>query len=288
MMWGCALASDLRRELATPGVMKTPLPYIVYVPDGYEGGQSRYPVLYLLHGAGSGATEWTDVIQIKTIIDDMVAQRTIPPALIVMPECRACWWVDSPQAAMETAFWSDLVPTITRRYRTIDTREGRAIAGFSAGGYGAVRFGLQYPERFAALAAISPAVYADVPPAQSAARVQFPFRNPNGEFNAALWKSRNYPALMEAYRRQGVLVSMYVVAGDHDKLGIAFETALLFKTLFEVQPEQVEFRVVDGGHSPQMVARALPDALKYLFSKLQPPIAVTGTPAKPAAVAVAK
>ena len=247
------------------------LNFVVYVPDGYETSRARYPVLYLLHGAGGDTAEWSNAINIQAVADKMIAAGEIPPALIVMPECRECWWVDSPRANIETAFWADFVPGIARRFRTIEAREGRAIAGYSAGGFGAVRFALKYPDKFAAVAAFSPAVYADVPPAQSMARAQLPFKLASGGFNVAMWKARNYPALMDGYTRQANRVPMFLVSGDHDKLGIAFETALLFKTMFELQGDIVEFRVVDGGHSTEIAAKALPDALKYVARFLKKP-----------------
>lgn len=268
-------AGELRRGQVASPTLNEDLEFVVYVPDGYETAKVRYPVIYLLHGAGGDAGEWTNAVKVREVVDAMIAKGDIPPALIVMPECRGCWWVDSPRANIETAFWADLLPAISKRYLTIEGREGRAIAGYSAGGFGAVRFGLRYPERFAAVAAFSPAVYADAPPPASMARAQLPFKTATGSFNLAMWKARNYPALMDGYVKQPLRVPMFLVSGDHDKLGIAFETALLFKTMFDLQGDMVEFRVVDGGHSLEVAARALPDALTFLFRFLEKPAAVT-------------
>lgn len=271
-----AHAGELRRELMPSPVLGDSVGYVVYVPDGYDASRSLYPVIYLLHGAGGDSGEWTGPVRVKDVADALIASGDIPPTLIVMPECRGCWWVDSQRANIETAFWADFVPGIARRYRTLETREGRAVAGFSAGGYGAVRFALKYPERFAVAVAFSPAVYAaGPPPATSMARAQLPFRTAAGVFNLPMWMARNYPALMDGYARQSYRVPMFLVSGDHDKLGIAFETALLFKTMFELQGDLAEFRVVDGGHSTEVAARAMPDALKYMFRYLQKPKSIT-------------
>lgn len=285
----CGQAGELRRESVPSPTLGENLNFVVYVPDKYEATRVRYPVLYLLHGAGGDAGEWTNsAIQVQAVADKMIAAGDIPPALIVMPECRGCWWVDSPRANIETAFWADLVPGLAAKFRTIEAREGRAIGGYSAGGFGAVRFALKYPEKFAAVAAFSPAIYSDVPPAQSMARAQVPFKLANGGFNAGMWKARNYPALMEGYTRQAIRVPMFLVSGDHDKLGIAFETALLFKTMFELQADAVEFRVVDGGHSTEVAAKALPDALKFAFRYLQKPATFTAESHPPMASAAVR
>jgi enterochelin esterase-like enzyme len=281
----CVQAGELRRDFMPSPALGENLNFVVYVPDGYEATRARYPVLYLLHGAGGDAGEWTSAINVQAIADKMIAAGEIPPVLIVMPECRGCWWVDSPRANIETAFWADFVPGIARRFRTIEAREGRAVAGYSAGGFGAVRFALKYPDKFAAVAAFSPAVYSDVPPVQSMARAQLPFKLASGGFNAAMWKARNYPALMDGYTRQANRIPMFLVSGDHDKLGIAFETALLFKTMFELQGDNVEFRVVDGGHSTEVAAKALPDALKYVTRFLQKPGTITAEKLPPMAAA---
>jgi S-formylglutathione hydrolase FrmB len=119
--------------------------------------------------------------------------------------------------------------------------------------------------------AFSPAVYAVTPPTWSAARRQPQFLRPDGQFNQALWSAENYPRLVDRYFGQTKQVAFYLVSGDSDKLGIAFETALLFKTLFEKQPEQVELRIVDGGHDWDVWDKTLDDALKYLFLFTQRP-----------------
>jgi enterochelin esterase-like enzyme len=275
---GIACAGEIRRETVASASLGRDIPFLVYIPDGYANGELRYPVLYLLHGAGGDETTWLDRGQIKARADKLVASGTIPPALIVMPGCPSCWWVDGARDKAETAFWSDLVPAVASRYRTIDKREGRLVAGLSAGGYGAVRYALKYPDRFAAAAALSPAVYAETPPANSAARRQPPFLDSAGKFDQAAWAARNYPSLMEPYFTQPVRVPLYLVSGDSDQFGIAFETALLFKRLFAQQPELTELRVVDGDHSWAVWANAMDDAMRYVFryaARPQPPVMVS-------------
>ena len=258
-------ASEIRRETLPSRALGQDLSFLVYVPDGYDTSAESYPVLYLLHGFGDNERAWVERGSIQAKADRLIASGAIPPALIVMPGCARCWWTDSPREKAETAFWGELVPKVASLYRTIETREGRVIAGLSAGGYGTVRFALKYPDRIAAAAAFSPAIYADTPPAASAARRLSPFVGIDGQFNQAAWTEENYPRLIERYFTAGKRVPIYLVSGDNDKLGIAFETALLFKRMFEMQPEQVELRVVDGGHSWSVWSNAVDDAMTYLF-----------------------
>jgi enterochelin esterase-like enzyme len=270
LLCGCVMAGEIRQESLSSRHLGQELPFLVYVPDGYALSGEIYPVLYLLHGFGDNEKAWAERGAIQARADRLIASGTIPPALIVMPGCAKCWWVDGGQETMpafkaESAFWSELVPAVASRYRTIETREGRVIAGFSAGGYGAIRFALKYPDRLAAAGAFSPAIYAETPPPASAARAQSPFIGVDGQFNQVAWSEQNYPRLIGGYFEQTKRVPMYLVASDNDRLGIAFETVLFFKRLFEKQPDLVELRVVDGGHGWTAWSGAADEVITYLF-----------------------
>ncbi len=260
-----AYAGEIRTDSLPSKALGHEMRYAVYLPNGYESGRQHYPVLYLLHGAGGDERSWSERGHIREKADRLIASGAIPPAIIVMPGCSACWWVDGSRDKAETAFWSDLVPAIDLKYRTIESRGGRLVAGLSAGGYGAVRFALRYPNRIAAAAALSPAVYTEAVPQLSAARIQPPFLAQNGQFDQASWEAHNYPALIERYFSQSFKVPLYLVAGDNDKFGVAFETALLFKRMFAKQPDQVELRVVDGDHSWKVWEATIDDAMRYMF-----------------------
>ncbi|MDX2156672.1 MAG: alpha/beta hydrolase-fold protein [Hyphomicrobiaceae bacterium] len=276
--------SVILKEDIPSAALARPFAYVVYLPKGYAQGDKRYPVLYLLHGAGGDEATWTKEGAVQTTVDRLIDAGSIPPAIIVMPGCKTCWWVDGAQDRAETAFWNELVPSISRRYRVIEGRRGRLIAGLSAGGYGAVRFAMRYPERVAAIAALSPAVYADLPPEISAARAQPPFRKADGSFDDRAWKEKNYPSSIDAYFAQPNKVAFYLMSGDNDRYGIAFETVTLFKRLYDRQPELAELRIVDGDHSWGVWSLALGNALPFLFrhaDKPQPMLMAAAPPNAP-------
>jgi enterochelin esterase-like enzyme len=275
--WQPAHASEIRSDFVPSKALARPMPVTIYLPDGYESGQKRYPVLYLLHGAGGDERAWLTRGHIQETADRLMRSGAIPSAILVMPGCPKCWWVDGAKDKAETAFWSDLVPAIDIRYRTIATRSGRLVAGLSAGGYGAIRFALRYPDRLAAAAALSPAIYTENVPATSAARSQPPFLGPDGQFSQSAWDEHNYPQYLATYFGQAYRVPLYLASGDADRLGIAYETSLLFKRVFERQPEQVELRVVDGDHSWKVWESMIGDAMKYMFRYAQEPIVTVRT-----------
>jgi enterochelin esterase-like enzyme len=277
-----ANASEIRNEGLFSKALGRRMPYLVYLPDAYMRGRDLYPVLYLLHGAGGDERTWANKGHIKEQADSLIASGAILPAIIIMPGCPASWWVDGAKEQAETAFWSDLVPVIGMRYRTIETRGGRLVAGLSAGGYGAIRFALRYPGRIAAAAALSPAIYTGPVPQMSAARTQPPFLGQDGQFDRAAWDRLNYPALLGQYFVQPNRVPLFLVSGDSDKLGIASETTLLFKQLLARQPGQAELRVVEGGHNWKVWEANIGAAMQYMFrfaDKPRPAARSAGLPA---------
>jgi putative tributyrin esterase len=140
------------------------LPYRIYLPAGYEapdalaaadGGAplKRYPVLYLLHGLGSGARQWAR-LGLEAELDRQGAQ-----VIVVTPAGKAGYWVNHADGGPRWGDYvtQDLVAHIDATYRTVPTREGRGIGGISMGGHGALQLALNSPDLFGAVGAHSPA-----------------------------------------------------------------------------------------------------------------------------------
>ena len=130
------------------------LPYNVVLPVDYDlpaAASTRYPVLYLLHGLFGHYDNWTT----KTKVADYASQYSL---IIITPEGNDGWYTDSATVAAdkyETYVIEELIPDVQHRYRTIEAREGRAVAGLSMGGYGALKFGVKYPAKFSFVASMS-------------------------------------------------------------------------------------------------------------------------------------
>lgn len=136
-------------------LMRRKMPYQVIVPAAYESEKAaRFPVLYLLHGLGGHYDNWAS----KTKLTDYAGNhRTI----LVMPEGGNGWYTDSaanPNDKYESYIVGELVREIDKNFRTIAERRGRAIAGLSMGGFGALKFGVKHPQMFALAASTSGAV----------------------------------------------------------------------------------------------------------------------------------
>ena len=266
-----SLAGTITHHSFDSDVLERRYSYNIYLPDGYAAGNLTYPVLYLLHGSGGNENNWAVKGKLRATVDRLIEQGAIPPAIVVMPGSRS-WWVDGYNEAAETAFFSDLVPHIEASYRAIPDRSGRLIGGLSAGGYGTVNFALEHPDMFAAAAAFSPGSYTPYPPPNSTAYTHPAFLDSNGEFDKALWDRLNYTQYIDSYKAQELVVPMYINSGDHDVLDIAYHAAVLYQALREHQPDQVEFRVVDGDHDWTVWSKTLPEALTYIFRFASRPV----------------
>ncbi|HKQ54114.1 MAG TPA: alpha/beta hydrolase family protein [Pyrinomonadaceae bacterium] len=151
-------ANPTREKLAAQSLGGKELPYRVLLPADYASATSRrYPVLYLLHGLTGNENDWWE----RSRAAEYAARYHL---IVVTPGVGDSWYANSAtdQAARyEDAIVRDLIPQIDAEYRTVATREGRAVAGLSMGGLGALKFALRYPELFAFAASFSGAF--DVP-----------------------------------------------------------------------------------------------------------------------------
>jgi enterochelin esterase-like enzyme len=135
---------------------RTSVSYHIYVPPHYGAEPDRrFPVLYWLHGSGGGLR---GIAPVSARFDAAIRAGQIPPTLVVFANgMAASMWADSKngRVPMETVVARDLVDEIDLQFRTIATREGRLLEGFSMGGQGASRIGLRHAERFAAFSALA-------------------------------------------------------------------------------------------------------------------------------------
>lgn len=128
-----------------------PMKYRVILPIGYDESARRYPVLYLLHGLTGDYTDW----ETKTRIDEYARRYRL---IIVMPDAGNSWYANSagnPQNKFEDYIAKDMVREVDQHYRTLQLRTARFIGGLSMGGYGALKFGLKYPQKFSFAASFS-------------------------------------------------------------------------------------------------------------------------------------
>lgn len=158
-------ASWVTPAVSAPGVVyrtfasaaaRTTVSYHVYLPPTYDVESARrFPVLYWLHGTGGGLG---GIAPLAAHFDAAIRAGRIPPLLIVFANgMTSSMWADAKdgRTPMETVVARDLVAEVDARFRTVATREGRLLEGFSMGGHGVARIGLRYPERFGAISMLA-------------------------------------------------------------------------------------------------------------------------------------
>ena len=146
---------------------------LVYTPPGYSS-DSKYPVLYLLHGIGGDEEEWRRGGHPEIILDNLIADKKAEPMIVVMPNGRAQKNDRAEGNVMATApafakfeddLLKDLIPFIESKYSVKTDREARALAGLSMGGGQSLNFGLGHLDTFAWVGGFSSAPNTN-PPAE--------------------------------------------------------------------------------------------------------------------------
>jgi enterochelin esterase family protein len=132
----------------------------VYTPPNYERTGSRLPVLYLLHGADGDDSVWTAFGRAHVILDNLIADKTVPPMIVVMPNGYAYGWdsgvaADKQQADFQKDLMDDLIPFVQANYRASSDRKDRALAGLSRGGGQTLSIGLRHLNLFSRLGVFS-------------------------------------------------------------------------------------------------------------------------------------
>jgi enterochelin esterase-like enzyme len=144
--------------------------FYVYTPPGFDPkAKKKYPVFYLLHGYSDRADAWTAVGMANIIFDNLIAQGTMKPMIVVMPLGygapdilkRKSWGkLDAEDRTrnytqFRQALLTEVIPLVERTYPVLTRREERAIAGLSMGGAESLFTGLNHIDKFAYVGAYS-------------------------------------------------------------------------------------------------------------------------------------
>jgi S-formylglutathione hydrolase FrmB len=249
--------------------------YIVVTPELAPERQKLLPVVYLLHGACGCAQDYLDQGSLQATIDRLMLHTRAEPAILVIPEGFESWYVDSDYLPMQSAFIAEFIPRVEEALSNAVTRDRRAIAGLSMGGFGALRFALLKPDLFRAVAMMSPAAYRDLPPEGSSARADAPFQT-DGAFDPQKWRDHSYASLIEHYLACQQPLHFHVASGAEDEYGIADEALHLYRSLRD-RGQDAFFTLAPGKHDWQTWTFALEEALMFLLDPFRP-FAAAGIP----------
>ena len=250
------------------------LPYNVVLPVDYDQPAAqgkRYPVLYLLHGLFGHYDNWTT----RTKLSDYAAPYSM---IIVTPEGGNGWYTDSatvPSDKYETYVIEELIPDVQHRYRTIEAREGRAIAGLSMGGYGALKFGVKYPQTFGFVASLSGALGAASWTHEELSAYEAIWRTLPPVFGQADSPVRAANDLCRLYReltpeRIATLPYVYLDCGTED---LTFSTNRGFVEILLARKIPHEYRQLPGTHDWKYWDTQVQEVLRIAARKLREPAA---------------
>ena len=215
----------------------------VYTPPGYESNTTRYPVFYLLHGAGDSDEAWTSVGRAGIILDNLIAAKKAQPMIVVMPAGHTNGptpGMGGPAPALTIAagqpdeFAQDFTdgdsPYIEKHYRVRTGREHRAIAGLSMGGSQTLNIAIPNLTDYAYIGVFSSGLLGGgggrgrgaAPAAAAAARRRPP---PFGE----AWEKRNLAMLDNAAAKKGLKVLWFSTGKDDCLIETTRSTVELLK-----------------------------------------------------------
>ncbi len=210
-------------DAVAPRTVNGPLEIRVTVPANYYATGDHFPVLYLLHGgAGGSSRQWTtEGGAAEYITRDQ-------PLITVMPDGgKVGWYTNWIYQGAGAQDWQrfhldQLVPWVDHNFRTIARKEGRAVAGLSMGGFGAIHYGQERPDLFAIVASYSGALNledAGIRAVVTEQAIQH-FLPANGPFGwpfwpfDGVWNAQNPLRRAADLRNVGVL--LYAGDGIHD------------------------------------------------------------------------
>jgi S-formylglutathione hydrolase FrmB len=256
-------------------ILRRPVRYCVQLPANYatakdaKGQLARYPVLYFLHGLGDNEQTlfktggWT-------LIEDLRAQHKIGDFLIVAPEGRTTFYINSADGKERYSdfFVRELIPFIDQKYWVKPGRDARAIGGISMGGYGALRMAFAYPQLFSSVSAQSAALILESPENIAAAgRSGSPvvraltgvFGNP---IDVAHWQANDPFFLARKHRAALKTLDVYFNCGQNDDYGFEKGAAALDKQLSQ-EGVPHEYHSYPGDHSLNYFLSHLGETIEF-------------------------
>jgi poly(3-hydroxybutyrate) depolymerase len=239
---------------------------LVYLPPQYgqaRYAQARFPVVELFHGTPGSPRVWSTTLQVRKIMDTLLARHLIGPMVLVMPgingvgrDYQDC--VNGPGVRDDTYLTKDVRADMLARYRVSHDPYEWGVAGYSSGGYCAANLALRHRSSFGAAAVIEGYFRAADGPAAIALN------------NSKALEAVNSPLYVAEMLQpdSGPVPAFWVAAGTHDKSD--YRPATMFAAALD-RIEQVPFIKLNAADNPNAWSAALPTALVWLWQQLAPP-----------------
>ena len=278
-------------QLMPSTALHHPLRVTLYLPLG-ASPKTRLPIIVLLHGVHGSGPDWVDRGQIQAIADALIAAGRLPPVIIAMPSAGTSWYVNSADIGgpgnYETAIGTELPLWLARYWNARADRGGRAIAGASMGGFGALHLAFNDPTHWVAAASLS-GTFLTVVEKQAA----IPLLNQrliDGSFGMPFDRQRLLEAspvtlAADLYAAHKTFPAVFLGCGKRDQLHLLPELVSMAAELRSLGvPARVA--VIDGGHDWYTWRQLLPQTLVFLGQQFRHDYpAVNAAPVNTTAVA---
>ncbi len=262
-------ASSAECKTVKSAILKRAVRYCALLPAGYATDKTRrFPVLYYLHGLGADEQSlvrsggWN-------LVESLQEEKRIGEFVLITPDGGRSFYINSRDGRLryEDFFLREFLPAIEKRYRVQAVRAGRAVAGTSMGGYGALRLAFKYPQIFSAASAHSAALMEKLPPGAGETPglggsrgwiLGDVFGSP---FDQAFY-DRNSPLALAKAGAGLSRVKIYFDCGRDDEYGFDAGAEKLHQELNSRRIAH-EFHIYPGGHSWSYVAEHLDESLAF-------------------------
>ncbi|MBL9137660.1 MAG: hypothetical protein JNK85_17445 [Verrucomicrobiales bacterium] len=212
----------------------------VYTPPGYELGKGKYPVFYLLHGAGDSDDSWSTVGRAGFILDNLIAEKKAKPMIVVMTAGHTGPMIPgAPRPAVDEFsedFTKDVMPYVESHFRVNKDRGSRALAGLSMGGGQTLNIGIPHLDKFGYLGVFSSGVFG------------ITGGNRPGSTNAPAgptFEERHHDRLNDAKLKKGLRLFWFATGKDDFLVATSRATVEMFKK----HDFDVVYRETDGAHT---------------------------------------
>lgn len=245
-------------------ILNVDKPYCIYLPDGYdENTSTRYPVLYLLHGAYGHCRDWVDKGNMQKIVDEAINNGHAVPMIIVMPDARGqgadyaghnMGYFNVDGWPYEQFFHQEFIPYIDATYRTQANRSSRAIAGLSMGGGGSIGYAQHHPNVYGTACSLSGAL-GNAPTSSIKNNPQYLKSIDANDQTRFVQKAS--AATLESLRS----IRWWIDCGDDDFL---WDSNTGFYRAMRQKKVPLEYRMRDGSHTWTYWSTGLPDVLRFV------------------------
>jgi len=213
----------------------------VYTPPGYEAGDGKYPVFYLLHGAFDCDDSWSSVGRAGFILDNLIAEKKAKPMVVVMPAGHTGPFRfgapagDPAKPSVDEFirdFTDDIMPYVETHYRVFTDQKHRALAGLSMGGGQTLAIGMTHLDRFAYLGVFSAGTFSTAP-------------GSFGRQGGPTWEEMHKEFLDNAALKKGLKLLWFATGKEDFLLNLSRDTVDMFKR----HGFDVTYKETAGGHT---------------------------------------